>query len=77
MYFWVIIDQFENFDLQTALTGTVPSATALAKPAYRFFLFQVTLSNLPCTAKFAKVRILNLVIVWLLPVVLNLVDYYM
>ena len=34
----------------------------LAPPAYRFFLFQVTLSNLPCTAKFAKVRILNLVI---------------
>ena len=33
----------------------------LAPPAYRFFLFQVTLSNLPCTAKFAKVRILNLV----------------
>ena len=41
----------------------------LAPPAYRFFLFQATLSNLlnlvlnlvPCTIKFAKVRILNLV----------------
>ena len=25
MYVWVIIVQFENFDLQTALTGTVPT----------------------------------------------------